>query len=448
MRGSRWVVYARSVDDVGLPVADVCSVVLVDDPGVAAVARERCGDRVMEVAPFVEDRVFNPIEWQRKPDESVPAVFVPVTRSSNHPALDGVIESGAAVYRIGEDPVGDVGAFVTAAKRHPVAVVDPTHYLSEASFLEQVMRLVACGTPVVTVASDHLGEVFPDGTVTVVGSDAEARAACASFIDDGVARERHSIRAREFVLQHHTARHRFDALLERCGIPTLPPQKVSILLVTKRPDFLEHAFTQIASQVYPHKELVVVLHGDDFDLDEVKAMADTTGIPVTVDQCPSTTTYGDCLNTAIDLATGDIVTKMDDDDYYGPNHINDLTTALHYSQADIVGKRSNFTMFMNLEVAGLWNADWTEISSRHLPGATMLMRGEVLRSLKFGRLRGGVDSDVLKRGRPLGSATYSTHPYNFVRVRQGDHTFTRPDEEFLEHTIGITKEFRPEDVFA
>ena len=221
---------------------------------------------------------------------------------------------------------------------------------------------------------------------------------------------------------------------------------ISILLVTKRPDFLEHAIEQIRSQGYPAKELVTVLHGDDFDLEAFAKLTDGCDFPTTTVQQPATVTFGDCLNTAIDHATGDLITKMDDDDYYGPNHLRDLVTALHYSQADIVGKRTNFTIFGQLAVAGLWNEMWTEINSPHLPGATMLAR------LNSSRRSGspvsrGVDSDLLRRTLDSGADTYSTHPFNFVRVRHDDHTFTRSDAEFFQKTTAITRAFEVPEAY-
>jgi hypothetical protein len=443
------VLFARTVEDLGLGFAGSCSMIVTDDVEVARVGRERFGDRLVSVAPFVDDTVFNPIRWQRSPEHMSGVVFVPVTKpATNHAVLDGVIRGEATVLRLGDNPVVDAVGFVKTAKDYAVAVVDPTHFVSEATFLNQVVRLVACGTPVITVSSPHLDVVFPgDGLVTVVESAAEAKEAYHVFTSDLVERERRSVRARQFVLQHHTTRHRFDALLTHLGIPVARVQKVSILLVTKRPDFLEHAISQIRSQAYPVKELVTVLHGDDFDLEVFAALTDTCDFDTVTVQQPSSMTFGDCLNTAIDHATGDLISKMDDDDYYGPNHLNDLVTALHYSQADIVGKRTNFTIFESLELAGLWNGDWTEVPSSHLPGATMLMRTALLKRFRFGRLGHGVDTGLLRRARRRGADTYSCHPYNFVRVRHGDHTFGRSDAEFLEKTERLERGSVPPNVY-
>ena len=157
-------------------------------------------------------------------------MFTPATRPvGNDPVLDGVIRSDATVYRLGDEPVVNVDRFVSRAKSHAVAIVDPSHFVSEATFLTQVVRLVACGTPVITMSSPHLGVVFPDDDlVTVVGTVDEAREAYDLFTTNLVERERRSVRARQFVFQNHTTRHRFDLLLTHLGIPVGREQKISI----------------------------------------------------------------------------------------------------------------------------------------------------------------------------------------------------------------------------
>ena len=96
----------------------------------------------------------------------------------------------------------------------------------------------------------------------------------------------------------------------------------------------------------------------------------------------------------------------------------------------------------------VWKGEWTETESSHLPGATMLARRELFDQYRFGLLSGGVDTNLLQRVRSVGGSTYSTHPYNFVRVRHGDHTFTRSDAVFFQNLIGLTSTFSSEDAYA
>ena len=49
------------------------------------------------------------------------------------------------------------------------------------------------------------------------------------------------------------------------------------------------------------------------------------------------TFFGDVLNDAYEAASGDVLLKVDDDDWYGPHAVVDLLLARRYSGADVVG---------------------------------------------------------------------------------------------------------------
>src|SRR6185503_12845823 len=57
---------------------------------------------------------------------------------------------------------------------------------------------------------------------------------------------------------------------------------------------------------------------------------------------PPAFTLGQALAEATRHASGPLVTKVDDDDRYGPEHVWDLVLARHYSGAALVGKGAEF----------------------------------------------------------------------------------------------------------
>jgi hypothetical protein len=66
------VLFARVEGHLDLPFVSDVDVVMVDDPVVAGLARQRVGDdRVLEVLPSCDAAVFNPIDWQRDPAGAV-----------------------------------------------------------------------------------------------------------------------------------------------------------------------------------------------------------------------------------------------------------------------------------------------------------------------------------------------------------------------------------------
>ena len=143
------------------------------------------------------------------------------------------------------------------------------------------------------------------------------------------------------------------------------------------------------------------------------------------------TVFGENLNLALDQASGDYVTKMDDDDYYGPNHLSDLHLAYHYSGATAVGKWANFVYLTGKDVMVDFVTHREERFVRHLPGATVFMKRDDLKGLRFGRVRRAIDSELYRRAEMRGGRLYSMHRYNFIRVRHTDHTYDQDEEDFI-----------------
>jgi hypothetical protein len=130
---------------------------------------------------------------------------------------------------------------------------------------------------------------------------------------------------------------------------------------------------------------------------------------------------------------------MDDDDHYGPNHLTDLTTAHTYSNADIVGKWGNIVYLTERDVTLDYQIEREEKFGTHLPGATMLMERRLLNEYRFARVNRGVDATLWMRIRQDRGRLYSTHRFNFIRVRHDDHTYDRQEEGFLALSSGYLR---------
>jgi O-antigen biosynthesis protein len=106
------------------------------------------------------------------------------------------------------------------------------------------------------------------------------------------------------------------------------PGLVSCILVTcNRRTFLQQALTNFSLQNYSDRELIVV---DDSDI----PMGDLCdGIPnVKYIRLETRTPTGTKLNIGIEAAQGDILQKLDDDDYYGPDFLSLASDRLRQSE--------------------------------------------------------------------------------------------------------------------
>jgi hypothetical protein len=442
------VLFARVAEHVDLPLVSDVDVVMVEDPVVAGLARSRVGDdRVFEVLPSVDAAVFNPVDWQRDPAGGV-GLFVSYPPRELDLAgerwlfdacgsdLDVFVSSSSALPAWLQGRVrGGLESLGGVAKQYRVAVESPLLHRSEAEFVRRVLQLVAVGTPVVTTGSALLDEVsgsVDSELVVVVSSRGEAVEALDGFLSDSLYRERFSVGARREVLRLHTHRQRFEELLGRLDAPVLPPERVSIVFSTNRPGYLDQAYGNIRSQDWVDKELITVLHGDGFDLGEVERLNATLDFPVTVVEAPKHWTLGDCYNAAIDAATGDYITKWDDDDYYGEHHITDLALAHRYSNADIVGKMADYIYLADLDVTIARDTGPTERFTQHVAGGTMLLSRTLARSLRFERRRHSVDATLYRRALDLGYTIYTTHPGGYMLNRHGHgHTWQADVTELL-----------------
>ena len=143
-------------------------------------------------------------------------------------------------------------------------------------------------------------------------------------IADERMREALSIALRREALRNHSLRARARQVLNGTdlGVPPLP--LVAVLLATRRPERLRLAVEAVALQSYPRIELVIAMHGTGFDHVEADRLIADLAHPARRVQVPSSAPLGEVLNTAVRASTGALLTKFDDDDIYGPEHIWDL----------------------------------------------------------------------------------------------------------------------------
>jgi hypothetical protein len=436
--------------------------VVTDDPRLAEQVSGRVGeDRLLRLDPATDLRRWNPVGWRREPEHAVMIVLAREPGTAQAEELGEVVESlgqevtlclttevdpGRLPPRLVTARVEQVdgpAALAEAARGHRAVLALPDLHPTPTAYARHVLDLVACGTPTIHLPDDTLRRLLPARLGLEVADTAAAGDLLATLAEPD-RRERTSIAARRHVLTHHTTDHRFDALLTRLGIPTAEPPTISVLLCTTRPEFLDHAHEQIARQDHPRLEIITICHGDGFDPDHLERLNARHSHPTRTLHAPGDWPLGQALNLGLDHATGELVTKMDDDDHYGPGHLTDLLLALRYSRADVVGKLANFVYLSGDDVTIDRYLTHQESFVWHLPGATLLTHRETLAAYRFSHVRRAVDTTLYKRLHADGGRRYSTHRFNFIRYRGGQHTYARTDAEFLEqaeHTYpGLARE--------
>lgn len=244
--------------------------------------------------------------------------------------------------------------------------------------------------------------------------------------------ELRSIRQRRAAMREHSA----GLVLRQSLAPPSTWQSlpaVSVLLTTRRPSYLAASIKQICAQTYPALELILALHGDHMDEVELDSLLADCGLPVQVVRIDGKLPFGDALATATARSTGSLITKFDDDDRYGSEHVWDLVLARHYSQATMVGKAADFVYLHDLDTT-IRRSSAPEVYNAHLAGGTLLIsRGDLEAAGGWRPVRRSVDVTLINRILGAGGVLYRTHPTGYVLNRHGvSHTWDPGTEYFVD----------------
>ncbi len=283
----------------------------------------------------------------------------------------------------------------------------------------------------------HIDDPDPALTASLGTTLASLMASSDIVTADAHRREQLSIAMRRCALRDHSLRSRARGVLGSVGINVQPPE-VSILAPTRRPDRLGDIIASVGAQTYPRLELVLGLHGEGFDSDaEIEALTDDFRHALRIVRVDGKQTLGGVLRAAAEAAAGSLITKMDDDDFYGTEHIWDLVLAHEYSCAELIGKSAEYVYLERLNKT-VRDQNRQKFSERHIPfvgvsgGVLMISRHDLEAAGGWRRVPRRVDIALAHDVTVAGGRIYWTHGAGYLRVRHGDeHTWDVEDSHFL-----------------
>ena len=321
---------------------------------------------------------------------------------------------------------------------------------SPTMFSRRVFESLACGTPVISSGSAGMSEMLGEH-VRVARNREDTIDHLLELMGDDEARAREGHRAYRFVHENHTYRHRMGEVFRRVGLESLVPDQpsVSVLMPTMRPENVSRCLENFSKQVYPHKELVLILNNAEFDLDAIRKEAGSTP-NVKVVYVEGRTTLGDCLNRGVAAASGRYVAKMDDDDYYGERYLSDSVLAASFSDAEVVGKGAFYMYFEDSDTTALAEVAREHTFTHFVTGGTLFVRADVARRFPFDSISLREDTNFLHAAAQAGCRIYAADRFNFLRVRTrriSDHVDPTPDAEFHKRCRDRTSGLDLERVF-
>ncbi|MBU3143984.1 glycosyltransferase family 2 protein [Clostridium sp. CF012] len=208
---------------------------------------------------------------------------------------------------------------------------------------------------------------------------------------------------------------------------------VSIIACTNKVNYIDNIFINYTRSNYPIKELLLIINNNKISLEEYKLKAANFNC-VKIFQMDETCSLGECLNFGVEKSKYDYISKMDDDDYYGSNYLEDTMNVFKYTDAKITGKLTCFVYFEKNNTLGIafGNAESKYVYA--VAGGTIIAKKEVFDSVKFGNLPCGGDQLFLKDCYESGFKIFSADKYNYVLMRHEnleDHTWKISYEDFI-----------------
>jgi hypothetical protein len=304
-------------------------------------------------------------------------------------------------------------------------------------------QLACAGVPLVGALTSADVEHVGAELASVISS------ATAADIMDDRRRELYSLRTRRAALSHHSPRGWWSMVGDRVGVEVRTTPRVSVLLASNRANDVVAAARSVARQRDVCVQLVVGLHGAHMPADLDHQLAHAFPGDLVIRRFDDHLNLGQVLNGLTDVATCDLVSKWDDDDWYESQHLADLVRAMEFSGAGLVGKAAEFVYLEALDVTIRRFATGREGWSTTIAGGTLMVHRVDIVDTRWAEVARRVDRRLIDDLQARGTKVFRTHGFGYVlrrrRVVLTAHTWAVDDDYFLrqvsDQRVGLDLEF-------
>lgn len=214
-------------------------------------------------------------------------------------------------------------------------------------------------------------------------------------------------------------------------IPDYNP-KVSIICSTNRIDNINIILENYSRQTYKNTELLVCINLDTNDDIQNKLKDLKVNDKIKVIVLDDKYTLGHCLNKLVEMSQGEIIQKMDDDDFYGKDFITNNVMMYDIYKPDVLGKTGYFIYFketkqLYIRIHLLIN----QIFSNFISGSTLSFTKAS--GLLFGDKNRGEDTELLTtaNNRRLKIVNSQVFDYCYIRGSQNNHTWNIANNDLI-----------------
>ena len=210
--------------------------------------------------------------------------------------------------------------------------------------------------------------------------------------------------------------------------------KVSVICSSNRVNNLKIIVDNFNKQVYKNKELLICVNLDAkyinlSDIEKYK-LNNNTKIIILDEKY----TLGYCLNKLIEYSTGEIIQKMDDDDYYSENFIQNQVMMYDIYNADLVGKSCYFTYIKNTKSLYIrkYKNNLGCIFTKSICGSTTSFLKK--HNLKYGTKNQGEDTELIINALDKKLNIVNSNIFDYCYIRHGDineHSWKITNKELI-----------------
>lgn len=448
-----------------LPIAKKCNVIFTTDSNKVADYKRDIPEAKVEALPFAANiHLCNPKDRFRIKEPGT-VCFAGSYYSVGHDdrkeqmdrLLPAIIECNGVIYDRMSNIEGDRYAYPPQYKEYTQPAVPFNEIIdvykkfkiflnvntitdSPTMMSRRVYELLACGTPVISTPSLALEKQFP-GIVQIADDAEEAVKIAQDLLADEWKWARLSHLGYREVMLKHTYSHRMQQIAKAIGVHKKEQEPlVTIAAVTNRPEFIDRLAKNIREQSIPRLELIFVLQNySEEQIEKLKRELYVDGrmyedTHFIIDESDST--LGARLNKAIEISKGDYLVKMDDDDFYFSNYIQDMLIPFSFGNYGIVGKKEIFIYLEEHDKTIVRYKNERHKETDFVAGATLVISREALNKLEFGDKNRGEDTSLLNQAKEKKIKIYAADPFNFIVWRgknKNRHTWQVDDEFFMKN---------------
>jgi len=210
---------------------------------------------------------------------------------------------------------------------------------------------------------------------------------------------------------------------------------VSVVCVSNRPDQLGHILEQYSSQSGARTELILVTNAPNY-AGPARSACETID-DATVIETDASVSLGSALNRGFAAASGEVIAKFDDDDWYSPTYVAEACEVMREHGSGVVGKKTYFVYFEAPDETMRLYSGNEDTRVGRLAGGTIVAHRDVCEQVSFADITLGEDVRFVRAAERRGFAIYGADARGYLQLRSTTHTWKIDDKKLAADGILI-----------